>query len=293
MMKKIDFIDLLCCPECRNHLIRVDEQLYCSVCSASFNQTKNIVWMLPKKSSDNILNMDYLEHYSNDAVIFDYFEERESKATEHDERRVREYIMSLIEGSGKLILDVGSGGAWVAKHLSKQHNIVSFDIAEKNIQRAIEKMPNDNHFGVVGDALNSPFKNGIFDYIISSEVVEHVVKPKEFIGCLIDLLKPEGKLIISTPYKEVLHYSQCIHCNQMTPKNAHLHSFDENILLSFANEMIDKTNYYIFGNKALILLRTYVILRYFPFLLWKLIDKISNFIIRKKAHIIISYKRKK
>jgi 2-polyprenyl-3-methyl-5-hydroxy-6-metoxy-1,4-benzoquinol methylase len=249
--------------------------------------------MLPEKSEENDYNMDYVNHYLQDAEIFDYFQERECKATEHDERRVREYIKPLVEDKGKLILDVGSGSAWVAKDLCRDHNVVSFDISEKNIKKAIEKFPVNNHFGVIGDALKSPFKHDVFDYIISSEVIEHIVKPKDFIGNLISLLKPDGKLIISTPYKEVLHYSQCIHCNKMTPKNAHLHSFDENILSGFANDEIEKTKCYIFGNKALIMLRTYIVLRYFPFKIWEIIDKIANLIIRKKAHIVVSYKRKK
>jgi 2-polyprenyl-3-methyl-5-hydroxy-6-metoxy-1,4-benzoquinol methylase len=293
MLEKIDLIDFLCCPECRTYLIRNDKHLSCSVCGATYPYSDNITNMLPEKSEENDYNMDYVNHYLQDAEIFDYFQERECKATEHDERRVREYIKPLVEDKGKLILDVGSGSAWVAKDLCRDHNVVSFDISEKNIKKAIEKFPVNNHFGVIGDALKSPFKHDVFDYIISSEVIEHIVKPKDFIGNLISLLKPDGKLIISTPYKEVLHYSQCIHCNKMTPKNAHLHSFDENILSGFANDEIEKTKCYIFGNKALIMLRTYIVLRYFPFKIWEIIDKIANLIIRKKAHIVVSYKRKK
>ncbi len=59
-------------------------------------------------------NFNYIDHYKKDAVEFDYFEERKG-ATAHDERRVREYIISKIPKSVNSILDVGCGKGWVAK----------------------------------------------------------------------------------------------------------------------------------------------------------------------------------
>ncbi|MBK6678888.1 MAG: hypothetical protein IPG53_02180 [Ignavibacteriales bacterium] len=49
-------------------------------------------------------DFNYIEHYKNDAEQFDYFETR-SGATAHDERRLREYIISEI--------DVKKGGFWM------------------------------------------------------------------------------------------------------------------------------------------------------------------------------------
>ena len=66
-----------------------------------------------------------------------------------------------------------------------------------------------------------------FDIIVASEIIEHVYDPKMFIDCLLDILKPSGKIIITTPYNEKIPLSLCVHCNQLTPGNAHLHSFNE------------------------------------------------------------------
>jgi hypothetical protein len=41
-------------------------------------------------------DFNYIEHYKKDAAEFDYFEERKG-ATAHDERRVREFIISTVE----------------------------------------------------------------------------------------------------------------------------------------------------------------------------------------------------
>jgi hypothetical protein len=40
-------------------------------------------------------DFNYIDHYKKDAEEFDYFEERKG-ATAHDERRVREFIISKI-----------------------------------------------------------------------------------------------------------------------------------------------------------------------------------------------------
>jgi SAM-dependent methyltransferase len=130
--------------------------------------------------------------------------------------------------------------------------------------------------------------------VILSEVIEHIVDPTALVKEMSRIIKPGGRLIISTPYKEQIHYSQCIHCNRLTPKNAHLHSFDETKLqLIFSNAGLTMPKSYIFGNKALHLLRTSIVLKYFPFRLWKLIDRISNLIIPKMEHIILVYDKPK
>ncbi|MGA2298348.1 MAG: class I SAM-dependent methyltransferase [FCB group bacterium] len=185
----------------------------------------------------------------------------------------------------------GSGSAWVAEKLCKDGlEIISLDISFANVKKALETYKSEHHFGVVGDGLKVPFKEKSFDCIIASEVIEHTVEPQLFIAELKGLLKEGGVLIISTPYKEELQYSICIHCNQPTPKNAHLHSFDENKLIQYFEQKDRKqVKHYIFGNKALLVLRTYTILQFLPIGLWKFIDRIASFIMNRKNHIIIKY----
>lgn len=232
----------------------------------------------------------YLDHYKKDAESFDYFEKR-CGATEHDERRVREFIISQIDGSNKLILDVGSGSSWAAKMLSARHKIVSLDISTINIKKALSLTRNDNHFGVVADAYKLPFKCQLFDYIIASEVLEHTVNPASFIHSLLEKVKTGGIILLSTPYKEKITYSLCIHCNQPTPVNAHLHSFDEIKLVNMVRSESCRTKFYTFGNKALIHLRTYILLKFLPFTIWRQLDWIANKLINAPLHILVMYKK--
>ncbi|OGU11828.1 MAG: hypothetical protein A2X61_15485 [Ignavibacteria bacterium GWB2_35_12] len=286
-------INLFVCPDCGSDLKENQGNFICSSCSKNYGVNHGIPFMYPSYFTENEKQMNYLEHYKYDGEYYDYFEGRICKATEHDERRLREYILSLIPKTAKNILDVGSGGAWLAKSLqNKNVELYSFDISPNNISKALELYPFENHHGIVGDALNPPFRNGTFDCIISSEVIEHIVEPKLFIQKLISLLKTDGRLIISTPYKENIQYSICTHCNQPTPHNAHLHSFDENKLKNLIDDNKIVFSSYIFGNKALHMLRTNFLLQFLPFGLWKFVDAIANFILNKRGHIVCKYELK-
>lgn len=284
-------LNILICPDCGTDLKEFGGKIICNSCNRIFDYTHNIPLLYPSHFKENERNMNYLEHYKFDGEYYDYFEGRSCKATGHDERRLREYILSKIPENARTFLDVGSGSSWLAKALSKKNvELISFDISANNIAKSLDLFPFNKHYGVVGDALNPPFKNGIFDCIISSEVIEHIVEPKLFIQKLLSLLKPGGTLIISTPYKEKIQYSICTHCNQPTPHNAHLHSFDENKLKNMTEGLNVKINYFTFGNKAMHLARTYVLLQFLPLSLWKIVDRIANMIINKEEHIVCVYK---
>jgi len=109
---------------------------------------------------------------------------------------------------------------------------------------------------------------------------------------LLRVTKKNGKVVISTPYKEKIRYVLCVHCNKKTPVNAHLHSFDEIILESFSKEIgTKKFRSVIFGNKALIFLRTHIILKYLPLSIWQAIDWLANKIYNKPLHIVCSFEK--
>jgi SAM-dependent methyltransferase len=237
-------------------------------------------------------DFNYIEHYKKDAVEFDYFEEKKG-ATAHDVRRVREYVVSKVSKDELTILDVGCGNGWAAKEfLPKGKKIFSLDISITNPSKAKILYPSENHFGIAADSFYLPFVSESFDCVIASEIIEHVIDPEKFVKELFRVLKKGGSLIVTTPYKEKLVYYLCVHCNKKTPSNAHINSFDENKLESLYKENdLESFKFATFGNKLLIFLRTYVILKFFPFWLWRLKDKFFNLIINKPAHIICIYKK--
>ncbi|MBN1820655.1 MAG: methyltransferase domain-containing protein [Prolixibacteraceae bacterium] len=295
--KNIPF-EIIQCPACQSQeLVFSEYNIICSGCSAIYHIESGVPVMLVendsvKKESEihktfgTIFN--YIDHYQKDALEYDYFQ-KQTGAVRHNERRVREYLTSMVPENKGLILDVGCGSAWVAeKFCKKNYRVVSFDISLKNTTEALKRFPSGNHSAFVGDVFSLPFKPDSFDIIIASEIIEHVTEPELFIKTLFKVLKPGGTLLITTPYKEKIEYSLCIHCNRPTPKSAHLHSFDEKILLSFFNpELSKQVEFYKFGNKALIYLRTHGLLKILPFGVWKLIDKPANLIYTRPISILI------
>jgi ubiquinone/menaquinone biosynthesis C-methylase UbiE len=241
----------------------------------------------------HLSNFNYIEHYKKDAVEFDYFDERKG-ATAHDERRVREFVISKIPKNANSILDVGCGNGWVAKEfLPKGKQVYSLDISVTNPSIVRKLYPSEKHFSVAADSFHLPFNDNSFDCVIASEIIEHVFDPAAFVKELFRVVQSGGSLIITTPYKEKIIYYLCVHCNQKTPANAHIHSFDEMKLESlYSGKDLETFKYETFGNKLLIFLRSYVILKFFPFWLWKLKDKFANWIYKKPVHIICVYKKK-
>lgn len=236
---------------------------------------------------------DYAVHYNEDAVHFDYFKEEQSHATKEEIRRLQQAIIKRIPKNADLILDVGCGNGWVAKYfLGKGKKVVSMDISQKNPIRVLKENPGENHAAIVADAYHLPFKKNVFDTIIASEILEHVYDPKLFIIKLIGALKPGGRLVITTPYNEKIEYFLCVHCNKPTPKNAHLHSFNEKNIVNFIPQELVTFKTDKFSNKYLVRLRLNLLMSFLPFGLWKFKDAVVNSIFKKPLRFLIELEKK-
>jgi len=281
-------IELLVTPDTHLPLEYRKERndMYCSQTGESYKIENSVPILL--SSVDEMPGMDYRTHYHQDSELFDYFEKK-TGATEHDERRVHEFILSCVPKNTASILDAGCGSAWAAKYCTpKGMFFCSMDISTINPTHALSLYPSSNHAGLAADTFHLPFRDGSFDVVIASEIIEHVVNPSAFVLELLRAIKPGGSLIITTPYKEVLKYSLCVHCNRPTPLHSHLHSFNEQMLAGYGAKK-SRVQWKTFGNKALIFLRTYPLLRFFPFPLWKIIDMSANAVLNKRAHILATY----
>lgn len=303
-MKQQFPVEILRCINCgSHHLLQEDKLVKCSRCKHSYEIKENVPVLLPGKEQENLLHTDihkmqgsqfrYLDHYQKDAFTSDYFAERD-QGTEHHERRVREQIIQEVKIPTGTVLDVGCGKAWVAQHFCpKGYNVFSMDIALKNTSEALKRYPFKNHWAIVADAFNLPFQNESFDCIIASEIIEHVPDPALFVESLFRCLKPGGKLIVTTPYKEKLQFSLCIHCNKSTPLHAHIHSFDEKILTSlYSGAHLDKVRYKKFANRIPVHLRMHPLTRHMSFKSWSLFDKLMNRIKDVPTRIIIIWQKK-
>ena len=233
-------------------------------------------------------NFDYINHYETDAAQFDYFNNDEPSTTKQERKRSRQAIINSVPKNTVSILDIGCGSSWLAEHfLPKGKQIVSSDISITNPEKALAKFPHQNHAGIVCDAFNLPFKNNSFDCIVASEVMEHVYNPALFVDSLLKKIKPGGTLILVTPYNEKIEYFLCVHCNKPTPKNAHLHSFNEENIKGLFKSVTNKKITEVYCNKYFLKLRLYNLLSFLPFSLWRLVDKLANKIVKKPTTFLI------
>lgn len=99
---------------------------------------------------------------------------------------------------GMKILDIGCASGYVGAALRKQGNyVVGIDITKKDIVKARKVLNKAYVFDI--ERGNTKVLGKDFDLIIMMEVMEHLFEPELAIKRFLRLLKPEGKIILSTP----------------------------------------------------------------------------------------------
>ncbi len=263
--------------------------------SASFAIKENVPLLIMSETNNELketgahqragTSFDYKDHYQKDASTYDYFEEADSLVEREEINRLHQTILANIPGPAQWILDTGCGGGWLAKCLApKGKNIISMDISDINPIKVVRQLPVDNHYGLVADVFELPLKAESMDCIVASEIIEHVSDPKRFLECLFGALKPGGRIIATTPYNEKIQSSLCIHCNQLTPHNAHLHSFTENSIRKLVPSNAKGSETLVFNSKLLVRSHLQKMLSFLPASIWRSLDSATISLTGKKAY---------
>ncbi|MFQ5707257.1 MAG: class I SAM-dependent methyltransferase [bacterium] len=106
------------------------------------------------------------------------------------------FVLGFLRRFHGRLLDLGCN---TGHYLSCYQNGASFgvDIAYPALKRARENQVKA-HF-IQGDAQNLALRNGSFDAILCSEVLEHVPFPEKVFSECLRILKPGGTFLVSTP----------------------------------------------------------------------------------------------
>ncbi|MDX1878905.1 class I SAM-dependent methyltransferase [Mycolicibacterium sp. 141076] len=113
-------------------------------------------------------------------------------------------------GAGTTVIDVGCGaGRHSFEAYRRGADVVAFDQDGEelnNVDAILQAMadqgeapPGAKAEVVKGDALELPYRDGEFDCVIASEILEHVPEDDRAIGELVRVLKPGGLLAITVP----------------------------------------------------------------------------------------------
>jgi SAM-dependent methyltransferase len=131
---------------------------------------------------------DYLVEHGIDA----------SKIAQMDSLRYSIYKLSneiITKYCNGIVLDLGAG----RDHLREDYSRLS------TYWISLDYDARSNTIDVNGDGQFLPFPDNLFDTIVSIDVLEHVADPAKFISEIYRVLKPSGKVILSTPFFFWLH----------------------------------------------------------------------------------------
>jgi len=102
------------------------------------------------------------------------------------------------------IIDVGCGNGALCREILKHNSnlkVIGIDNDEKGINIAKHNCPNGTFYRLgIHESNNQIFNNKTFDFIISTEVIEHLYSPQQLITFCYKYLKDNGELLITCPY---------------------------------------------------------------------------------------------
>lgn len=116
-----------------------------------------------------------------------------------NERRHRAHA-KLLEavGTGNRVLDVGCSSGYLARPLAERGNTIVGLELDPEAARAAEEFC---ELVLVGDVetMDLPFEPGSFDVVLGGDVIEHLRDPAATLTRLRPLLRPGGRVVLSTP----------------------------------------------------------------------------------------------
>lgn len=116
------------------------------------------------------------------------------------ERRVALMFDRLLQHDSvksRQVLEVGSGTGRISRVIANHSgDLTIVDIGPRLVDTVAGEF---RCKGVVGDALNLPFREGSFDCVVSSECIEHTPDPSQAIREMCRVCRPEGVVCLTTP----------------------------------------------------------------------------------------------
>lgn len=150
-------------------------------------------------------------------------------------------VLKLLPLDSKKVLDIGcSSGVLTAEvaKLLKGGKIIGLDSYQGAITFAQKKYPHIEF--KCADAHKLPYDDKVFDLVICTETLEHVVDPKKTLLEMKRVLKTNGRAIISMDSGNLMFRTIWYFWTKTKGRvwqNAHLHEFNSQILANMIKEV--------------------------------------------------------
>jgi SAM-dependent methyltransferase len=129
---------------------------------------------------------------------------------------------------------------------------IGVELSRKAATVANKQRTNDNTALVIGSIEQLPFRGAVFSRVLCDNVIEHVPKYRNAICEIVRVLNTDGRLLITTPNRQMHFFFNLIYRWWFDPKFGHLWRFSCRALTRFLEEKglsVDKVVYHdcIFG----------------------------------------------
>lgn len=172
----------------------------------------------------------------NVRLFWEYWSQRPDLEDRYFARQVGEAVLEFVSCyaplTGAMVLDLGSGpGFLVDRLLTRGARAHAADVSERSIARLEKRLAGRE--GWLGarllDGPSIPWPNGTFDLICCLETIEHLtdVECAQTLAEARRVLKPSGKLLVTTPNEERLedNLTLCPNCGSIYHRMQHLRSW--------------------------------------------------------------------
>jgi len=150
------------------------------------------------------------------------------------------------------IVDFGCGNGKILSEIKKMNpraKLIGLDVSETALERAKKYLP-DVDFYKINDGGRLPLNDGMVDFVFSSEVIEHIYDIENAFSEITRILKPNGKILLTTPYHGLIKnllITLFAFNKHFNPIGAHIRFFTKKTLFDLLNKnelKIIKTGYY-------------------------------------------------
>ena len=215
----------------------------------------------------------------------------DESAKRSQKRRAQTTISMLKPSPNDVVLDIGCSEGYVTSNLLDAGFIVGLDTSRDALLVAAKHVRHPNVSFVYADAGFLPFRDAFFTKITLLEVLEHLPVPKQKTVCqqADRVLREDGTLVVSVPYKEKITYTRCVHCGELTPLWGHLESMDEQKVVSALPKTYVRSGCYNLINLSYLSLST--VFTKLPFRLWLALNNLFGRV-SKGYWVMLSFKKK-